>query len=65
MPSGEYLSVSGVSYDTFVIEHDSTHDTNAVNIGKFKAPITTYIAVLAGASSGAGSIGEILDKIGA
>jgi len=61
--AGDFSSVSGVNYDTFVIEHDNDHSTNAVNIGKFKAPITTYIAVTAGASAGVGSIGEILDKL--
>lgn len=65
MPAGDYLSTVGVNYDLFVLEHDNDHDTNAVNVGKFKAPISTLIAVTAGASTGVGSIGELLDKIGA
>lgn len=55
-----YNSVVGTNYDVFVLENDDEHDTNAVSVGKFKAPISTIIAVTAGASDG---IEAILDKI--
>lgn len=50
-PSGQYLSVAGTNYDTYVIEEDHIHDTNSVVEGEKAAPRTTYIAITAGAGT--------------
>jgi hypothetical protein len=46
-----YLSVSGTNYDVYVIENSNTHQTGLETLGAVKAPITTIIAVTAGAGT--------------
>lgn len=55
-----YKSVLGTNYDIFVIGSDDRHDTNVVSQGEWEAPITTYIAVTAGASAGIKGVLDIL-----
>jgi len=43
---------AGGTYDVAVIESDNRHDTNVVVEGEKHAPITTIVAVTAGASAG-------------
>lgn len=65
-PTPNYLSVSGVEYDVAVLEHDNTHDTNIVTVGKFEAPISTIIAVTkdAGDSTIFPILLNIVDSVG-
>lgn len=55
-----YNSVMGTNYDIAVIGSDDKHDTNVVSQGEWESPITTYIAVTAGASAGIKAILDIL-----
>lgn len=45
-----YGSSAG-NYDVYVIESEDSHDTNVVTVGRWKSPITTIVAVTAGAGT--------------
>lgn len=59
--TGNFLSVSGVSYDAIVIEYDNTHDTNVVVEGQVRSPQSLIIFVTE--SAGDSTIIPILDNL--
>lgn len=40
-----YLSVSGTSYDVYIIESQNKHQSGQVTVGRVETPITTIVAV--------------------
>jgi len=50
--TGNYLSVSGTNYDVYVIENSNRHATGLETLGDTRSPVSTIIAVTAGAGAG-------------
>lgn len=49
--TGQYLSVLGTTYDTYIIEASRTFDSNSATFGKVSAPVSLIIACTSGAGS--------------
>lgn len=61
IPTGNFLSVAGATYDAVIIEFDNRHDTNVVVEGEKRAPETLEIYI--NADAGDATIIPILDAI--
>lgn len=46
--AGQYLSVAGTNYDTYVIEAERTYNSNSATFGLVKSPVSLILAVTAG-----------------
>ncbi len=61
VPTGNFLSVAGTTYDAVIIEFDNRHDTNVVVEGEKRAPETLEVYITADA--GDATIIPILDAL--